>query len=91
MTTADRHTLTIEDGADVVRVNIIDQERKHTGLGVGCADEMEARDGGQRPHAVLQDVLFVNRKCLMPEVIQKVDGRPQSDCTSKVRSPRLEL
>ncbi len=59
MASAHSDAFVVQDRADVVGVNPINDEREHTSLVPGGADDLELGDGGEGFRCVSKQIVFV--------------------------------
>ena len=91
MTGADRHAFTVDDRADIVRMDTVDDERDDGDLVARGADEAHAVDGAERGGGLVEQCRLVGLDGLEADALQVLDGAPKADRAGDVRRTCLEL
>jgi len=87
----DRHTFTIDDRADVVRVHAGDDERDDGDLVARRANEANSVDGTERCGRFVEQRGLVGLDGLKSDALQVLDGAAKADRAGNVRRASLEL
>ena len=74
-----RDTLVVEDGAEVMRMNIIDEERLYAGLVCRRANQPHAVNIAELLHHIFEQLRFVPGDIVHSDRQQVIDGRAEPD------------
>ena len=88
---ADGYALGVQDGADVVGVDVFYDEGQYTSLARRSADDAQAADGLQGLGAVLQQFVLVGGEGFVADGLDVVHRRAKADGSGDVGGAGLEL
>ena len=84
------NALGVEDGADVVRMDVAEREGKHGHALAGRAYQAQARDGGEGCVCVLEQVGLVRGDLLPAYGVDVINGGFQANAAGNVRRTGLK-
>ena len=74
MAGTNRNSFPVEDGCDVMWMNVVEHEREHAGLRSSRPNQPEARYQRELAKPVFKDVGFVGRQRGVPQASEEVDA-----------------
>src|SRR5262249_21877105 len=91
MAGADGDALFVQDRADIVRMNAVEDEGDSPGALLGRADQANARNRGELLGRVFEQALLMSMNGVDAKGLDVVDGGAQTDGAGDVRRASLEL
>src|ERR1051326_2342337 len=88
---ANGNSIAIEHGADIMRVNAIEDERQHGSLLACSSDQAQAGNRAEYLLSVSQHLLFVGGYAIDSNLRNVIQRRTQSNGSGDMRRARLEL